>query len=102
MRYPSGSDAARQRRARHGFPRVCDGARSNAANRNALRYMIQNTTLPQRVRAQAQLQLASMHAYTRSTQIKGRCIMGGKGRGVFRDFRMARVSGATAVKRVKI
>jgi Ribosomal protein S14p/S29e len=32
-----------------------------------------------------------MHAYTRGTQIKNRCIDGGKGRGVFRDFRMARV-----------
>jgi small subunit ribosomal protein S14 len=32
-----------------------------------------------------------MHCYTRPTQIKNRCIAGGKGKGVFRDFRMARV-----------
>ena len=32
-----------------------------------------------------------MHCYTRFTQIKNRCIMGGKGRGVFSDFRMGRV-----------
>lgn len=75
--------------------------KSNGYDRNALRYMVQNTTLPQRVRAQAQLQLASMHAYTRSTQIKGRCIMGGKGRGVFRDFRMARVSGTNSGHRAQ-
>lgn len=32
-----------------------------------------------------------MHAHTRPTQIKNRCMMAGKGRGVMRDFRMARV-----------
>ena len=64
-----------------------DGGR----NRQALRYIIRNTTFPQRVRAQAQLQLSQMHCYTRFTQIKNRCIMGGKGRGVFSDFRLGRV-----------
>ncbi|EME85972.1 uncharacterized protein MYCFIDRAFT_210375 [Pseudocercospora fijiensis CIRAD86] len=58
--------------------------------RQALRYLIRNTSLPQRTRAQAQLQLSQMHCYTRSTQIKNRCVMGGKGRGIFQDFRMAR------------
>jgi ribosomal protein S14 len=60
--------------------------------RQALRYLIRNTSLPQRVRAQAQLQLSQMHCYTRFTQIKNRCIMGGKGRGIFSDFRLSRVS----------
>jgi hypothetical protein len=32
-----------------------------------------------------------MHCYTRFTQVKNRCIMGGKGRGVFSDFRLGRV-----------
>ncbi|CAK3780284.1 37S ribosomal MRP2, mitochondrial [Lecanosticta acicola] len=58
--------------------------------RQALRYIIRNLSLPQRTRAQAQLQLAQMHCYTRPTQIRNRCLMGGKGRGVFREFRMAR------------
>ncbi|GAB7345918.1 hypothetical protein MBLNU457_4154t1 [Dothideomycetes sp. NU457] len=62
----------------------------NEVERQALRYMIRNTTLPPRTRAQAQLQLSQMHCYTRPTQIRNRCIAGGKGRGVFRDFRMAR------------
>lgn len=44
-----------------------------------------------RVRAQAQLQLSQMHCYTRSTQIKNRCTAGGIARGVFRDFKLARV-----------
>lgn len=66
-------------------------ADDGCAHRQALRYIIRNTTLPQRVRAQAQLQLTEMHCYTRFTQIKNRCIMGGKGRGVFSDFRLGRV-----------
>jgi ribosomal protein S14 len=61
-------------------------------SRQALRYLIRNTTLPQSVRSKAQLQLSRMHCYTRGTQIRNRCTMGGVARGVFRDFRMARVS----------
>ncbi|OAA70340.1 mitochondrial 40S ribosomal protein MRP2 [Cordyceps fumosorosea ARSEF 2679] len=45
---------------------------------------------PERVRAEAQLQLAQMHCYTRPTQIRNRCIMGGQGRGVLSDFKMSR------------
>ncbi|KAJ5835111.1 hypothetical protein PENNAL_c0002G04159 [Penicillium nalgiovense] len=58
--------------------------------RQALRYMIRNTSLPGRVRAQAQLQLSQMHAYTRPTQIKNRCVASGTARSVFRDFRINR------------
>lgn len=54
--------------------------------------MIRNTTLPQRVRAQAQLQLSQMHCYTRPTQIKNRCVASGTARSVFRAFRLNRVS----------
>lgn len=60
-------------------------------HRQALRYIIRNTSLPQRMRTQAQLQLTQMHCYTQPTQIKNRCIMGGKGRGIMADFRMSRV-----------
>ena len=59
--------------------------------RQALRYIIRNMTLPARTRAQAQLQLTQMHCYTRPTQIRNRCVEGGKGRGVLRDFKMSRV-----------
>ncbi|KAI1809899.1 ribosomal protein S14p/S29e [Poronia punctata] len=58
--------------------------------RQALRYIIRNTTLPARTRAEAQLQLTKMHCYTRPTQIRNRCLIGGKSRGVFRDFRLSR------------
>ncbi|QIW99320.1 hypothetical protein AMS68_004838 [Peltaster fructicola] len=62
----------------------------NEPERQALRYIIRNTSLPQRTRAQAQLQLTQMHCYTKRTQMKSRCIMGGKGRGILNDFRMSR------------
>ncbi|TVY36621.1 37S ribosomal protein MRP2, mitochondrial [Lachnellula occidentalis] len=62
----------------------------NEPERQALRYIIRNLSLPQRTRAQAQLQLSQMHCYTRPTQIRNRCIEGGKGRGVLRDFKMTR------------
>ncbi|KAK4229579.1 hypothetical protein QBC38DRAFT_472231 [Podospora fimiseda] len=58
--------------------------------RQALRYIIRNTTLPARTRAIAQLQLTQMHCYTRPTQIRNRCVMGGKSRGVLRAFKMTR------------
>ncbi|EEQ30545.1 40S ribosomal protein mrp2, mitochondrial [Microsporum canis] len=58
--------------------------------RQALRYISHNTSLPMRVRAQAQLKLSQMHAYTRPSQIKNRCISGGIARSVFRDFKLAR------------
>jgi len=58
--------------------------------RQALRYIVRNTALPARTRAIAQLQLTQMHAYTRPTQIRNRCTMGGRGRGVLRDFKMSR------------
>ncbi|RBR25344.1 uncharacterized protein FIESC28_01781 [Fusarium coffeatum] len=64
---------------------------AHETERQALRYMIRNTTLPPRVRAEAQLQLTQMHCYTRPTQIRNRCIMGGQGRGVLSDFKMTRV-----------
>lgn len=59
--------------------------------RQALRYIVRNTALPVRTRAEAQLQLTQMHCYTRPTQIRNRCVMGGKGRGVLRDFKLSRV-----------
>lgn len=61
-------------------------------NSQALRYAIRNTSLPARVRVQAQLELAQTHPHTRPTQIKNRCIESGTARSVFRDFRLNRVS----------
>lgn len=63
-----------------------------SGSRQALRYIIRNTSFPPRVRAEAQLQLTQMHCYTRPTQIRNRCILGGKGRGILSDFKLTRVS----------
>lgn len=56
------------------------------------RYIAQNTQLEPRQRFMATVQLAQMPANTRPMKIKNRCIMGGKGRGILRDFRISRVS----------
>ncbi|KAI5288768.1 40S ribosomal protein mrp2, mitochondrial [Ascosphaera aggregata] len=63
--------------------------------RQLLRYLSRNTTLPERVRANAQLRLSQMHCYTNPTQIRSRCIAGGIARGVLRDFRLGRISWLT-------
>lgn len=60
--------------------------------RTALRYIARNTTLPQRARIQAQIQLAAMPNYTRATQIKNRCVESGYARSVLSEFRLCRVS----------
>ncbi|KAL1903451.1 40S ribosomal protein mrp2, mitochondrial [Sporothrix stenoceras] len=60
------------------------------AERQALRHIIRNTTLSPRTRAEAQLQLTQMPTYSRPTQIRNRCLIGGEGRGVLRDFKMSR------------
>jgi len=61
-------------------------------SRQALRHIIRNTTLAPRTRAEAQLQLTQMPVYSRPTQIRNRCILGGKSRGILRDFKLSRVS----------
>ena len=71
---------------------MADSLRALPPHRQALRYIIRNTTLAPRVRAEAQLQLTQMHCYTNPTQIRNRCILGGKGRGILSDFKMSRVS----------
>lgn len=43
------------------------------------------------MRTKAMIDLAHMDPNTRPMKIKNRCIMGGKGRGVLRAFRVSRV-----------
>lgn len=56
----------------------------------ALKFIARNSSLPQKVRLEAQVQLSSMPNYTRSNQLKGRCVDSGRGKGVIRDFRLCR------------
>ncbi|BFZ54970.1 40S ribosomal protein mrp2, mitochondrial [Savitreella phatthalungensis] len=58
--------------------------------RQALRYIVRNTSLAPRARAQAQLQLSNMPSKTRIGQVKNRCVETGRGRGILRDFRLCR------------
>ncbi|KAK9473594.1 mitochondrial 37S ribosomal protein uS14m [Dipodascopsis tothii] len=73
---------------RDNFKRV--KAAENEVTTMGLKYVARNTTLPTRVRVQAQLQLANMPNYARVNQVKNRCLLTGRGRGVFRAFRMCR------------
>ncbi|ODQ79684.1 hypothetical protein BABINDRAFT_161404 [Babjeviella inositovora NRRL Y-12698] len=57
---------------------------------NALRYISRNTTLPPRARIEAQLQMAAMPNYTKIMSTKNRCTLSGRGRAVFRAFRLNR------------
>lgn len=59
--------------------------------RKALKYIARNTELPGNVRLEAQLQLASMPAYTSPTQIRDRCVASGNGKWVIKDFKLNRV-----------
>lgn len=88
---PSSSDNSQPFHLSQPLHQVSPRLTQTVLDRQALRYIIRNTTLAPRVRAEAQLQLTKMHCYTRPTQIHNRCIMGGQGRGVLSDFKMTRV-----------
>ncbi|VEU23193.1 DEKNAAC104311 [Brettanomyces naardenensis] len=62
----------------------------NEVTTRALKFIARNSALPQRLRLEAQIQLTSMPNYTRSTQIRGRCVDSGRGRGIISDFRLCR------------
>ncbi|ORX98324.1 glucocorticoid receptor-like (DNA-binding domain) [Basidiobolus meristosporus CBS 931.73] len=68
--------------------RVCMA--KNELTRQAYRYIVRNETYPTRVRMQAQLALNNFPRAARSVNIKNRCLETGRGRGVFRDFRLCR------------
>ncbi|KAG9292031.1 hypothetical protein G9A89_017930 [Geosiphon pyriformis] len=58
--------------------------------RNVYRYLLRNETLPSRIRQQAQLALNAFPRYARPTTVKNRCIETGRGRGVFREYKLCR------------
>ncbi|KAK9456572.1 mitochondrial 37S ribosomal protein MRP2 [Dipodascopsis uninucleata] len=66
--------------------------------RMALKYMAYNTTLPMKVRMQAQLKLANMHSWTRMGEFRNRCVVSGKGRSILSDFKMSRYRLKLAVR----
>ncbi|AET41060.1 mitochondrial 37S ribosomal protein uS14m Ecym_7213 [Eremothecium cymbalariae DBVPG len=62
----------------------------NEVTVKALKYISRNTTLPQKLRMEAQLQLSAMPNYTRATQVRNRCVLTGHSRSVLSDFRLCR------------
>lgn len=65
---------------------------SNELVRRAFKYIARNTTLPQKVRHQAQLQLNQFPNKTRPVAVSNRCTETGRGRGVISEFGLCRVS----------
>ncbi|KAJ9070411.1 40S ribosomal protein mrp2, mitochondrial [Entomophthora muscae] len=58
--------------------------------RQAYRYIARNEENPIKLRYQAQLALNSIPRPARLAAIKNRCVESGRGRGIFRAFRMCR------------
>ncbi|PWN37479.1 uncharacterized protein FA14DRAFT_117951 [Meira miltonrushii] len=58
--------------------------------RRAFKYVARNTTLPFRVRHQAQLQLNQFPTSSRPVEVKERCIETGRGRGILTEFGLCR------------
>ncbi|PWN90153.1 glucocorticoid receptor-like (DNA-binding domain) [Acaromyces ingoldii] len=58
--------------------------------RRAFKFVARNTTLPFRVRHQAQLQLNQFPPKSRPTMVKERCIETGRGRGIITEFGLCR------------
>ncbi len=65
---------------------------SNELVRRAFKYIARNTTLPQKVRHQAQLQLNQFPNKTRPVSVSNRCVETGRGRGIISEFGLCRVS----------
>lgn len=65
---------------------------SNELLRRAYKYVARNTTLPTRVRHQAQLQLNQFPNKSRPEMVKERCVVSGRGRGIITEFGLCRVS----------
>ncbi|VVT51004.1 mitochondrial 37S ribosomal protein uS14m [Magnusiomyces paraingens] len=84
-----GGEWVKTRMVRDNFKRA--KVAEEEVTRTSLRYISRNTTLPMRTRIEAQLQLVSMPNYTRTTQIKNRCVDSGYARSVIKEFRLCRM-----------
>ncbi|KAF3086785.1 40S ribosomal protein mrp2, mitochondrial [Orbilia oligospora] len=58
--------------------------------RRALRFIIASNQFNARQKTEAQLQLTQLPVSSQPTKIKNRCTVGGRGRSVFREFKMGR------------
>ena len=74
---------------------------SNELVRRAFKYIARNTTLPQKVRHQAQLQLNQFPNKTRPVSVSNRCTETGRGRGIISEFGLCRVSAVPIVSTIE-
>ncbi|KAJ2820317.1 40S ribosomal protein mrp2, mitochondrial [Coemansia sp. 'formosensis'] len=63
---------------------------SKELERTIWRYMSRNTTLEPQIRMQAQLALGRTPREASPSAIKNRCVVTGRGRGVFNDWKLCR------------
>ncbi|CAO1618930.1 unnamed protein product [Parajaminaea phylloscopi] len=63
---------------------------SNELLRRAYKFIARNTTLPTRVRHQAQLELNQFPNKSRAEMVKERCTATGRGRGIITEFGLCR------------
>ncbi|KAJ1823019.1 40S ribosomal protein mrp2, mitochondrial [Coemansia sp. RSA 2599] len=63
---------------------------SKELERTIWRYLSRNTTLEPQIRMQAQLALNRTPREASPSAIKNRCIITGRGRGIFNEWRMCR------------
>ncbi|WFD35165.1 40S ribosomal protein mrp2, mitochondrial [Malassezia cuniculi] len=68
-----------------------EAVHSNELLRRAYKYVARNTTLPARVRHEAQLRLNEFPERARPAAIRSRCIETGRGRGIINEFGLCRV-----------
>ncbi|KAG7698235.1 hypothetical protein KL930_001896 [Ogataea haglerorum] len=56
----------------------------------ALKFIARNAALPQKMRLEAQIQLAAMPNYTRMNQVRDRCLESGTAKKIIKPFRVGR------------
>lgn len=71
--------------------RIRKRVENKRASRSKLKSVIMNKTIVPEERFIAQLKLASMPRTSAATRIRNRCMITGRGRGVYRKFNISRI-----------
>jgi ribosomal protein S14 len=60
--------------------------------RKQLKSIFYNTNLPNEIRQEAQAQLNALPRNSSSVRVRNRCVYTGRGRAVYQDFKMSRIT----------
>lgn len=60
--------------------------------RKQLKSIFYNTSLPEEVRREAQIKLDNLPKNSSAVRVRNRCIYTGRGRAVYQDFKMSRIT----------